>query len=104
MSPVETKDEVVARLALCRDQIERMGVRSLALFGSFVRNQANAHSDVDLLVQFAPGAKAFDRFMALVFLLEDRLGRSVELVTTESLSPHIGHHILDEAEDVLFAA
>jgi uncharacterized protein len=56
------------------------------------------------LVQFAPGAKTFDSFMALAFLLEDAMGRTVELVTKESLSPYIGNHILDEAENVRFAA
>jgi hypothetical protein len=37
-------------------------------------------------------------------LLEDALGRRVELVTTESLSPYLGPHILAEAEDVVRAA
>jgi uncharacterized protein len=69
-----------------------------------VRNDANSDSNVDLLVQFAPGAKTFDSFMALAFLLEDAMGRTVELVTKESLSPYIGNHILDEAENVRFAA
>lgn len=81
-----------------------MGVVSLSLFGSFVRDEAGAESDVDLLVEFAPGAKTFDHFMDLAFLLEDLLGRTVELVTPESLSPYIGNHILDEAENVPFAA
>lgn len=36
--------------------------------------------------------------MAVSFLLEDALGRSVELVTREALSPHLGPHILDEAQ------
>lgn len=76
----------------------------MSLFGSFVRDEADADSDVDLLVKFAPGDKTFDRFMALAFLLEDALGRTVELVTPESLSPHIGNHILSEAENVPFAA
>lgn len=104
MKPVKTKDDIVQRLTPCREQIRQLGVASISLFGSFVRNEANSGSDVDLLVQFAPGAKTFDRFMALAFLLEDALGRTVELVTPESLSPHIGNHILSEAENVPFAA
>ena len=76
----------------------------LALFGSVVRNEARADSDVDLLVEFAPGQKSFDRFMALADLLERSLGRSVELVTTEALSPYIGPHILAGATDVVRAA
>jgi predicted nucleotidyltransferase len=76
----------------------------LALFGSVLRGEASADSDVDILVEFAPGAKSFDRFMDLADLLEQQLGRPVELVTTEALSPIIGPRILAEAKDVLRAA
>ncbi|WP_245850550.1 nucleotidyltransferase family protein [Longimonas halophila] len=55
---------------------------------------------MDLLVEFMPGEKSFDNFMAVSFLLEDELGRSVELVTREALSPHLGPHILEEVEYV----
>lgn len=61
-------------------------------------------SDVDLLVDFAPGQKTFDHFMALIELLERTVGCKVDLVTTESLSPFLGPHILAEASDVLRAA
>ena len=81
-----------------------MGVVRLALFGSVLREEASPDSDIDLLVEFAPGAKSFDRFMALADLLEERLGRRVELVTIEALSPFIGPRILAEAKDVLRAA
>lgn len=81
-----------------------MGVVRLALFGSILRGDASERSDVDLLVEFAPGAKSFDHFMALAELLEVQLGRSVELVTIEALSPFIGPRILLEAKDVLRAA
>lgn len=80
-----------------------LGVESIGLFGSFARNEGTGKSDVDLLVDFVPGEKTFDHFMALGFLLEDRLGRRVELVTRESLSPFIGPHILAEVEDVPLA-
>jgi predicted nucleotidyltransferase len=85
-------------------QVLALGVARLALFGSVLRGEASADSDVDILVEFAPGAKSFDRFMDLADLLERQLGRSVELVTTESLSPIIGPRILAEAKDVLRAA
>jgi hypothetical protein len=92
------------RLASAGPQIRALGVARLALFGSVLRDQAGPDSDVDLLVQFAPGAKTFDRFLALTDLLEGLLGRRVELVTTESLSPFIGPRILAEARDVFRAA
>ena len=99
-----TRDEAMERLVASEREIRALGVQRLALFGSVLRGEAGADSDVDLLVQFSPGAKTFDRFLALFDLLEERLGRRVELVTTEALSPFIGPRILAEAQDVLRAA
>ena len=103
-SPVLNRDQAVERLAGCQDEVRALGVARLALFGSVLRGEAKADSDIDLLVQFAPGAKSYRRFFALSELLESRLGRRVELVTIEALSPVIGPHILAEAQDVLRAA
>ncbi|MGH9581388.1 MAG: nucleotidyltransferase family protein [Bryobacteraceae bacterium] len=64
----------------------------------------SGESDVDLLVEFFPGAKTYRHFLALAELLEGRLGRRVELVTKEALSPFLGPRILAEAEDVLRTA
>jgi len=55
-------------------------------------------------VEFAPGAKTYDRFLRLADVLERALGRRVELVTIEALSPFLGPRILAEAQDVLRAA
>ena len=63
-----------------------LGVKRLALFGSVSRNEARPDSDVDLLVQFLPGTKSYDKFEVLCELLEQRLGRRVEPITTEALS------------------
>lgn len=79
-------------------------MRRLALFGSVVRGEARPDSDVDLLVQLDPEQKTLENFMELCFLLEELIGHRIELVTTESLSPYLGPHILREAEDVLLAA
>lgn len=102
--PVETKNDILARLQGIEPQLRVLGVRRIALFGSFVRGRQSADSDVDLLLEFQPGEKSFDHFMAISFLLEDTLQRHVELVTIESLSPYLGPHILSETEDLLAAA
>lgn len=99
-----TRQEACARLVRSEHDIRALGVARLALFGSVARDEARPDSDVDVLVQFAPGAKTYERFLALSELLEARLERRVELVTTESLSPYIGPRILAEAQDVLRAA
>jgi predicted nucleotidyltransferase len=94
----------VERLQSAAPQILALGVHRLALFGSVARGEARPDSDVDLLVEFEPGWKNIDRFLALAELLETLLERPVELVTTEALSPFSGPHILAEAADVLRAA
>lgn len=99
-----TREQAIQRLQHVEPQIHALGVRRLALFGSVARGEAHPDSDVDLLVEFAPGQKNIDRFLALAELLESVLDRPVELVTTEALSPYIGPHILAEAADVLHAA
>ena len=75
----------------------------MALFGSFARDAQRADSDVDLLVEFSPGRKTYDNFFAVSELIEESLQRRVELVTPESLSPHISPRIMQEAEDVVAA-
>lgn len=81
-----------------------MGVHRLALFGSVLRDEAGPDSDVDFLVEFAEGAKSFKNLLALAAFLEDQLGRRVEVVTVEALSPFLGPRILAEAQDVVRAA
>jgi len=101
---VTSREEVIERCRRAEPEIRELGVRRIALFGSLARGAADSDSDVDLLVEFEPGGKSFDRFLALSDLLERLLGRRVDLVTTEALSPFIGPHILAEAADVVRAA
>lgn len=101
--PVSTYTETVLRLEPVEGAIRSLGVERLALFGSILRGAPNAASDVDLLVTFAPGEKQFGRFLLLAELLEEQLGRRVELLTKEALSPILGPRILAEAQDVLRA-
>jgi hypothetical protein len=103
-SPVQTKEKIVALLRSNEARIRALGVKRLGLFGSFARGDQHVDSDVDFLVEFEVGKKTFDRFMTLCFVLEEMLGRRVDVVTSESLSPHVGPHILAEVEYVALAA
>lgn len=97
---ISNKQDIVNSLRENECHLRTFGVQRIGLFGSFVREQQNETSDVDLLVEFDTAQKTFDNFMALSFFLEDLLDRPVEIVTPESLSPHIGPHILKEIEYV----
>jgi predicted nucleotidyltransferase len=99
-----TKADIFKILQEHREHIKALGVQRLGIFGSFVRGEQTEQSDVDILVQFAPGKKSFDNFIQLAFLLEELLHRRVELVTVESVSPYIRPYILREVEYVSFSA
>jgi len=101
---IETKDDVLNAIREKIGQFHSLGIRRLGLFGSFVRSEPSTKSDVAILVEFETGQKTFDHFIQLSFLLEEILHRRVEIVTTESLSPYIGPHILREVEYVSVAA
>jgi predicted nucleotidyltransferase len=98
-----TKEKIFDIICKSRAELSSLGVRSIGLFGSYARGKAKAQSDVDILVEFDPEKKTFDNFMDACFLLEDLLGRRVELVTKESLSPYIGPYVLEEVEYVPIA-
>ena len=97
---MQTKHAVIETLRANEAAIKSYGVRRLGIFGSVARDEHNEQSDIDLLVEFQKGTKTFDNFIHLVFFLEELLGRKVELVTTDSLSPYIGPRILKEVEYV----
>ena len=74
----------------------RFGVRTLELFGSYVRHENRPDSDLDILVTFdrMPGLL---RFIELENHLGDLLGPKVDLVIKDSLKPSIGRQVLAEA-------
>lgn len=95
------RDEALRILAEHRDELrERFGVKSLALFGSVVRDEAKDTSDVDLLVDFDRPITLFD-LVALQQELEVLLNvPKVDVVMRDSIYPAIKEDILKEAVDV----
>jgi len=77
------------------DELRRLGVKSLALFGSLARGEETEASDVDLLVELQP--KTFDSYMDVKLLLERVLGRKVDLVLADAVKPRLRSTILAEA-------
>jgi predicted nucleotidyltransferase len=81
------------------DLTERFGVTRLALFGSTARNEAGENSDIDIVVAF-DGPATSKKYFGVQFLLEDQLGRPVDLVTEKALRPELKPFIEREAIDV----
>jgi len=72
-------------------------VKSIGLFGSFARNEANEDSDVDILVQFSEDIGW--EFIDLKQFLEESLEREVDLITVEALKSELKEEIL---RDVIY--
>ena len=90
------QDEVLKLLATHREELQTLGVQSLAVFGSVIHGEAGPDSDVDILVEFAKPV-GFFVFFEVKERLEKFLGCSVDLVTRKALHPRLRDEILNEA-------
>jgi len=90
-----TREGTLAAIDAHADELRRLGVKSLALFGSLARGEETETSDVDLLVELQP--KTFDSYMDVKLLLERVLGRKVDLVLADTVKPRLRSTILAEA-------
>lgn len=77
---------------------QKWKVKTLGIFGSYIRGEARKDSDLDLLVEIDDPKMSLLRFIALENYLSDLLGVKVDLVEKQALKPAIGRHILEEAE------
>jgi predicted nucleotidyltransferase len=74
---------------------ERYGVKELGIFGSYVRQEQTATSDLDVLVEFSE-VPSLLKFINLENYLTDNLGTKVDLVHKSGLKPRLGERILAE--------
>jgi predicted nucleotidyltransferase len=96
-----TKDKIIELLKSHKSELSKFGIRSVGLFGSYIRNEQSSQSDIDLLIDFEPDKENFDNLMAVYDLFEKLfLDEKVEVVTKNGLSPYIGPKILKEVKYV----
>jgi predicted nucleotidyltransferase len=74
---------------------QKYKVKSLGIFGSYVRGQQKKNSDMDVLVEFDEPIGLF-KFMDLEEYLQNILGIKIDLVSKKALKPRIGQFILNE--------
>ncbi len=79
---------------------DRYGVKSLGLFGSYVRGEQRESSNLDVLVEFDDRPLTLFEFIELENYLSDLLGIKVDLVEKQGLKPAIGRRILKEVVPV----
>jgi hypothetical protein len=82
----------------------RHRIRRMAIFGSALRDDFGPGSDVDVLVEFEPGARVGLAFFSMQDELSALLGRKVDLNTPGFLSRYFRDSVLREAEDLYVAA
>lgn len=92
-------------LSVNRGQIARLcrrhGIARLSLFGSVLRDDFDAESDVDVLVEFEPGTRvSYFTLGGLQQDLSDVFGRHVDLKTPTTLSQYVVKRVLDSAEPI----
>ncbi|MEK6937453.1 MAG: nucleotidyltransferase domain-containing protein [Nanoarchaeota archaeon] len=74
-----TKEEIIRKIEQNKDKIRSFGVKKLALFGSYARNEATSKSDIDLLVEFGKGRGLFKDYVHLLHFLEDLFHKEIDL-------------------------
>lgn len=75
---------------------ERFKVKSIGIFGSYIRGEEEEGSDIDILVDFEEGADLF-HLVGLSIFLEERLNRKIDVVPKRALREEIKESVLKEA-------
>ncbi|CCQ49110.1 MULTISPECIES: nucleotidyltransferase family protein [Crocosphaera] len=89
------RDEVLKIISEHREQLEKLGVKSLLLFGSVARDEAGPDSDVDFLVELN-GEMGLFEFIKIRLYLEDILNCSVDLGTEDALRENLREPVLKD--------
>jgi hypothetical protein len=96
---MEKRNEIERFLKILKQHLpalkKRYHVHSLDLFGSYVRQEQDMDSDLDILVTFSEPPSLLT-FAALENHLSDLLNVNVDLVMQSALKPYIGQRILEE--------
>lgn len=107
LEPLRLPAGVSRRLPVSHGEIadfcRKHHIRKLALFGSVLRDDFGPESDVDVLVEFAPGQRLGFAFFGIQEELSELLGRRVDLLTEEDLSRYFRDEVVQNAK-VIFDA
>ena len=88
--------ELIRKLKKAKPDLEyKYGVSTLGLFGSYIRKEERAGSDVDVLVEFKEPIGLL-KFVELKTSLSELVGAEVDLVTSAALKPAIRKQVLKE--------
>ncbi|OWZ82713.1 nucleotidyltransferase family protein [Natranaerobius trueperi] len=92
------KKKILITLQNNKDKLQKLGVRNIGLFGSFVKERQKDNSDLDFVVEFRKGQKNYDNYIELKFFLEELFDKEIDLVTSESIKPELKAEIMESVE------
>lgn len=92
---MKTFEEIKESIKQCRQELEeKYKVKSIAIFGSYIRGEQNENSDIDILVEFKEPV-GFEFFRVARFL-EELFEAKVDLVTPDAIKPNRRKYIMED--------
>ncbi len=91
-------DEMIRDLV---DILRKHGAKRIEIFGSLARGDATTKSDIDVIVEFKE-RKSLLELVDIEQELEEKLGKKIDLLTREAISPYLINRIKKEAK-VIFS-
>jgi predicted nucleotidyltransferase len=84
------RDDVIARLKEAEPALRARGIRRAAVFGSIARGDDHPDSDIDILVEFEPGAEGtIYEYVRLKEFVASLFDRPVDVIDRDALKPHL---------------
>lgn len=75
--------------------LKKQGAKKVAIFGSYARGEEKKNSDIDVLVNFPSSISLLDH-IRIERELSEKIGKKVDLVTEQALSPLIKERIKED--------
>ena len=92
-----SNQEIISKLNLIKPILVEQGIERIGVFGSRLRGENKAESDLDILLHFRQGCENFSSLNKACDLLETSFPNlQLDIVTLNGLSPYLGPYILKE--------
>lgn len=93
---VYNKEEILLTLKKLKNEFKtKYKVKTIGLFGSYIKDEQKGTSDIDILVEFEEGADLF-HYVGLSIFLEGYFNKKVDVISKPALKKEIRENILQE--------